>query len=75
MNKKTEVKMNYIKFNKAPPKLLLAFAEYILKSVETKGCKYDEKKYGNLKNMKTWSKPKMIKWLMQFDVSLKADKK
>ena len=70
MKEKT-VKMNYVRFNKANPKLLLAFADYILKTIEMNGEKYNEEKYGSIKDMKKWGKPKLVKWLVQFDVSLK----
>lgn len=69
------VKMNYVKFNKAHPELLLGFAQYILSSITAKGQEYDEKKYGSVKNMKRWSKPKLIRWLLQFNIELKAPKK
>ena len=72
---KTEVKLNYTKFNKANSKLLLAFADYILKSLKNQGKVYNEQKYGSIKNMKRWNKPKLVKWLLQFNVTLKSKPK
>ena len=70
-NAKEEVIMKEKQFRKADIRILKAFAQYILKTIENKGNVYNEEKYGSIEKMKYWSKNDYIKWLIQFDVVLK----
>ena len=66
-----EVLMKEKQFKKADIKILKAFADYILKTIESKGKVYKEKEYGSIEKMKQWKKNDYIKWLLQFDIVLK----
>ena len=66
-----EVIMKEKQFRKADIRILRAFAQYILKTIESKNQIYNEQKYGSIEKMKSWSKNDYIKWLLQFDVVLK----
>ena len=55
---------------KADVNILYAIAETILTSMKKNGDSYNKKLYGPIDNYRTWSKPKIINWLLQFDLKL-----
>jgi len=55
---------------KADINILYAITETILTSMKQNGDSYNKKIYGPIDNYRTWSKPKIINWLLQFDLKL-----
>ena len=55
---------------KADVNILYAIAETILTSMKKNGDSYNKKLYGPIDNYRSWSKPKIINWLLQFDLKL-----
>ena len=54
---------------KAPQGLLLNMAVMLLDNINKEG-EYDSIEYGDVTDIKTWRKEKLVKWLLQFDVGI-----
>ena len=55
---------------KADINILYAITETILTSMKQNDDSYNKKLYGTIDNYRNWSKPKIINWLLQFDLKL-----
>ena len=67
------VKLNYSKLNKLDICILKEIALSILTTINKNNKIYNEEKYGSIKDMKSWTKHKYIKWLNKFNPKVSQD--
>ena len=69
MSKNKTINLNRNNLNRCDIDLLKAMATYMYNSMNSTN-KYDEIKYGKFDEIEKGNKPKIIKWLSQFDMKL-----